>query len=213
MRGQNTKERILDAALELFASQGYEQVTMEEIAHAVDIKAPSLYKHFSGKQEIYDSIVKKSEQVFYSFSLSLGISEDQVETMHGMLQLEPEAMKSIGMMLFEFLLHDPFTVRFRRMLSMRQYSDPTLAEIYTRFYIVQPMEYQGAVADAMKGAAGANNPDAELLGLEFYAPIFLLINRCDIDPTYEQAARRLLVKHMDHVIQGRTDKDDKGEAR
>ena len=54
-----TKERILCEALNLFSEKGYSDVFVGEIADAVGIKTPSLYKHFKGKQEIFDSCVEK----------------------------------------------------------------------------------------------------------------------------------------------------------
>ena len=54
MRQEDTKGRILSAALELFSKRGYEAVTVEQIAQAVGIKAPSLYKHFKSKRDIFD---------------------------------------------------------------------------------------------------------------------------------------------------------------
>ena len=54
-----TKERILNEALILFSEKGYSDVFVGDIASAVGIKAPSLYKHFKGKQEIFDSCVEK----------------------------------------------------------------------------------------------------------------------------------------------------------
>ncbi len=49
----NTKQRILQTAAELFASKGFDNLTMRDIAGACDIKAPSLYNHFKDKQELY----------------------------------------------------------------------------------------------------------------------------------------------------------------
>ena len=57
MKAEHTKERILSQALTLFAQKGYEAVSVEEIAAAVGIKAPSLYKHYKGKRDIFDHIV------------------------------------------------------------------------------------------------------------------------------------------------------------
>jgi len=42
----STKEKILDAALTLFAKNGYDGTSVEQIANIVGIKAPSLYKPF-----------------------------------------------------------------------------------------------------------------------------------------------------------------------
>ena len=54
MRRDDTKRRIMDAALELFAAHGYDAVSVEQIAGAVGIKAPSLYNHFVSKRAIFD---------------------------------------------------------------------------------------------------------------------------------------------------------------
>ena len=43
MKQEDTKQKILDKALELFSSRGYDAVSVGEIAQAVGIKAPSLY--------------------------------------------------------------------------------------------------------------------------------------------------------------------------
>ena len=53
-----TKERIIAEASHLFAKKGYDAVNVEEIAQAVGIKAPSLYKHYKNKKEIFDAVVQ-----------------------------------------------------------------------------------------------------------------------------------------------------------
>ena len=46
MKQKDTRQKILDKALELFSARGYDPVSVGEIAKAVGIKAPSLYNHF-----------------------------------------------------------------------------------------------------------------------------------------------------------------------
>ena len=48
----STKDKILEEALTLFAEKGYDGTGVDQIAEAVGIKAPSLYKHFKGKEDI-----------------------------------------------------------------------------------------------------------------------------------------------------------------
>ena len=66
MKQEDTRQKILDKALGLFAAKGYDSVSVGEIAQAVGIKAPSLYNHFPGKQAIFDAIdtVKQCLAVF-----------------------------------------------------------------------------------------------------------------------------------------------------
>lgn len=56
-----TKERILEAALELFAQSGYSGTSMNDIAKQMGITKGALYKHYTGKQEILDRIVERIE--------------------------------------------------------------------------------------------------------------------------------------------------------
>lgn len=53
-----TKQKILNEALTLFSEKGYSAVYVGDIAGAVGIKAPSLYKHYKSKQAIFDSCVE-----------------------------------------------------------------------------------------------------------------------------------------------------------
>lgn len=48
---------ILNAAVRLFAENGYHQTTMQSIAEAADFSVGYLYKHFSGKEEMYNEMV------------------------------------------------------------------------------------------------------------------------------------------------------------
>ena len=65
MRGINTKSRIQEEALKLFAKSGYDAVGVAEIADAVQIKAPSLYKHYKSKREIFESIIERVNKADY----------------------------------------------------------------------------------------------------------------------------------------------------
>lgn len=55
--GPDTRAAILRVALELFTAQGYEATSMRQIAEALNIRKPSLYYHFAGKEEIVRSLV------------------------------------------------------------------------------------------------------------------------------------------------------------
>ena len=61
----DTKERIIDVALELFAQSGYLGTSMSDIAKQLGITKGALYKHYTGKQEILDSIVERMNKMDY----------------------------------------------------------------------------------------------------------------------------------------------------
>ncbi|MGQ4434951.1 MULTISPECIES: TetR/AcrR family transcriptional regulator [unclassified Streptomyces] len=55
-RRGDTRQRIQDVALELFAEQGYEKTSLREIAEHLDVTKAALYYHFKTKEEILVSI-------------------------------------------------------------------------------------------------------------------------------------------------------------
>ena len=54
-----SKTRILDAAEDLFANKGYEATSIVDIADAVGIRGPAIYKHYSSKTEVYNAVVDR----------------------------------------------------------------------------------------------------------------------------------------------------------
>ena len=54
--GNNRKEEIVNATLELAAQKGLANVSMSMIADRIGIKKPSLYKHFASKDEIVEAM-------------------------------------------------------------------------------------------------------------------------------------------------------------
>lgn len=51
-KGAETRERILDAALELFRTQGYAETTMRQIAQAADVAVGNAYYYFASKDQL-----------------------------------------------------------------------------------------------------------------------------------------------------------------
>jgi AcrR family transcriptional regulator len=56
-RRGDTRARIQQVALELFAEQGYEKTSLREIAERLDVTKAALYYHFKSKEDIVGSLV------------------------------------------------------------------------------------------------------------------------------------------------------------
>jgi AcrR family transcriptional regulator len=57
--GQSTADRILDAAEDLFAQQGYSATSLGDVADRVGIRSPSLYNHFRNKEALYTAVLER----------------------------------------------------------------------------------------------------------------------------------------------------------
>src|SRR5438445_4108770 len=54
------RRQLLDAALEVFVSQGYHAAAMDEIAERAGVSKPVLYQHFPGKLDLYLALLDES---------------------------------------------------------------------------------------------------------------------------------------------------------
>ncbi|MBO7563523.1 MAG: TetR/AcrR family transcriptional regulator [Clostridiales bacterium] len=193
----DTKERIIDEALTLFSQKGYGDVYVAQIASAVGIKAPSLYKHFKSKQEIFDALTKTMEERYIRQASSIGISGIDAGTDAELYKdISEEALIKIGTGLFLYFLHDDYMARFRKMLTLEQFRNPALSKIYTRQFYEDPMEFQSGVFSKLISEKKLLGDDPKLMALEFYSPIYMLLTVCDRDPSYEKTAVALIEKHI-----------------
>ena len=129
-----TKEKILNEALILFSEKGYSDVFVGDIATAVGIKAPSLYKHFKGKQEIFDSCVEKFFERMTQIRNELFLPDTpQSDVSYETADTEKITEFAIG--LFMFYWKDDIASRFRRMLMIERYRNPELNRIYEDFFV------------------------------------------------------------------------------
>ncbi|NRA40683.1 MAG: TetR/AcrR family transcriptional regulator [Pseudomonadales bacterium] len=66
MSKDSTQQKIVNAAEQLFAENSYQATTLRQIAEAVGIKEPSIYAHFANKEAIYEAVIDRALQPFYS---------------------------------------------------------------------------------------------------------------------------------------------------
>ena len=76
MEKGNTRQQILQAALELFSTQGFEATSMSQIADAVGIRKASVYSHFESKQALLDALLQETLEQYDRYSLFAGADWD-----------------------------------------------------------------------------------------------------------------------------------------
>ena len=176
----STKDRILSAALDLFAREGYEAVGVARIAQAVGIKAPSLYKHYKSKRDIFDHILRRMERLDAeaAAACSLPVAPPGADPAAYARATLP-ALVAFAKRQFRFWTEDPFASAFRRMLTVEQFRSPEMANLYQAHLGSGPLEYTAALLGSRAKA------------LAFYAPMHLLYALSDASPS-SPLPRRLL---------------------
>ena len=186
----STKEKILDAALTLFAENGYNGTSVEQIAKAVGIKAPSLYKHYKGKEDILNALIDSAEARYEEMFGS--------ERNIGKIPESREEFIEMTMGRIVFTMRDPVIRKTRMFLVQEQFRNQRTSEVTTRH---QLDGIQGMFARILKGMMDKDlvkEDDPTLLSAELTAPAVLQIARSDRQPQCEEDALESIEKHLQH---------------
>ena len=198
MKQEDTKQKILDKALELFSVYGYDSVSVGEIAKAVGIKAPSLYNHFPGKQAIFDAIVASTAAQYEADTGRIDIHvQNAAQDIPVFTEITVEALFEKVRQIFEYSLHNEPVSRFRHMMTMEQFRSPELAALYSRRYVERILDYHAGIFRALIAAGEICAEDPDALAMMYVAPVLTLIGICDRQPEREAECVEKLRQHVD----------------
>ena len=168
IREKTTKQRIMTEAVKLFSKEGYEAVSVDQIAKAVGIKAPSLYKHYKNKRDIFDSILQVMEQRDGENAIACSLPEGAAEAMPEAYERSSiEDLITFSKQQFRYWTEDEFASSFRKMLTLEQYRSEEMNGLYHQYLGAGPLNY---VADLLGSQEEA---------LAFYGPMYLLYSVYD----------------------------------
>lgn len=197
MKQEDTKQKILDKALELFSQRGYDAVSVGEIAKAVGIKAPSLYNHFPGKQAIFDAIVESAAAQYEADTDKIDIHVQNAQRdIPAFTEITAEALFEKVRQIFEYSLHNDTISRFRRMMTLAQFRSPELAALYSQRYVERVLNYHAGIFRALIASGEICAEDPEALAMLYVAPVVTLIGVCDRQPERESECLEKLQAHV-----------------
>ena len=175
-----TKEAILEKALELFSERGFDSVSVRDISSELGLSEAAMYRHYRGKDALLDAIVRKAEEDDRRKAIENGLPEDIDGS-----AVSAEAFLSFSSSIFRYWTEDCFAIRFRRLLTIEQYSNPMLGMLYENYLSSGPLGYTEYCLKKL----GAE--DAESAALSFYASLRLLMDLSDHGMGKEEIGIRL----------------------
>ena len=165
---KDTKQRILEIALALFARDGYEAVSTSQIAGELGITKGALYKHYKNKRDIFDSIVMQMQKQDSELAEQNEVPAEELSKVESQYkQITPAHFLAYSKEMFYHWTEDEFASNFRKMLTLEQYRDPEMCKLYHDYLGAGPRSY---VKDIL-GVMGTKNPDAAATA--FYGPMYL----------------------------------------
>lgn len=175
----DTKERIIEEALKLFARKGYDAVSVRHIAKAVGIRESSLYYHFKNKQDIFDTIVDFCFQKAGDYFRKQALPFEKEDDLTRFLTTDPEELTELIFAIFRYFFEDPYNVMFRRLLTISQYDNAKARAIYRSLYREYPIQLQSRIFQMLMDTGQFRIEDPLAVAMEFYAVPYLLIHSCD----------------------------------
>ena len=176
----NTKERILTTALQLFARDGYEAVSVSDIAQALGMTKGALYKHYKNKRDLFDSMIQRMLELDSTAARQYGMPEQNLITDdRGYDQVDWDELRQFTLAQFRFWTEDGFACPLRRMLSLEQYRSEEMGKLYQEMVVSGPVHYTADIFRRMMARGRMKPGDADTLAAQFYAPMFLLIAMAD----------------------------------
>ena len=196
MEKSNTREEIVEAALELFAVNGYEATSISQLADAVGIRKASLYSHFAGKQDILDTVVETVLKGYADHSIFARADWDDPEFTKDMTGMTAEDAARLIRGQLRYILHDPHISKGRKLLVIEQFRNAELAELQTKQNYRDVLNYFMGMMRFLIREGALRDDDPEIMAAQFSSPITVWINLCDREPEREDEVMELVGKHV-----------------
>ena len=163
----NRKEEILIVAMHLFARDGYEAVSVSQIAGELDMTKGALYRHYKSKRDIFDSIVQRMEQQDGKQARENEVPKESVEkTPEEYQNVSFDDFVEYSKSMFEYWTEDDFASSFRKMLTIEQFRSEEMQNLYQQYLVSGPAKYVKDLFQNME----IKNPEEN--AVKFYTNMF-----------------------------------------
>ena len=188
-----TKEKILLTALKLFAQDGYEAVSISKISGELGMAKSALYKHYKNKRDIFDSIINRMDELDYERAREYNMPDGNMdEIIKGYREISIDKIRIYTEVQFKHWTEEEFSSLFRRMLTLEQYRNQEMADLYQKYLVSGPIDYMTYLFAGITG----KKEEAKQLAIEFYGPIFLMYSLYD-NKREEDDLTQMLKNHVD----------------
>ncbi len=165
-KSQRSRERILEAALQLFSSQGYRATSVRDIAAGAGVSTGNVYHHFPDKETIYLTLLDQYWEAIddpdlpFNRALATGTFPDNLEEVgHASRELVRVYRRHVALIYVD-------VVEFEGSHIRKFYAE--MAERYAKFMAT----HDGAKALAARLRPGISPASAAMFATRFYINYF-----------------------------------------
>ena len=188
----DTKERILAAALEMFSQNGYAGTNIRELSASLGLVKSGVYKHYESKEAIWNALL--DEMIAY-YGEHFG-SPERLPPVPDSL----EGLVDMTMQMVNITVHDEKIIMTRKVLTLEQFRDDRARELATKHFLAGLTEMFTQVFNGMMEKGLLRKDDPRMLAFAYTAPISALIHLCDREPEKTEEAIRKIEAFSRHFI-------------
>lgn len=189
-----TKNQIIETALELFSQNGFLGTSMSDIASQLKITKGALYKHYESKQQILERIIKRMAELDLERAKKYEMPEnEQKKFAEAYNRIPTEKIRKYSIAQFRHWTEEKFSSQFRKMLTLEQFRSKEMSDLYQNYLGTGPLEYMTKIFKKIT----KSKLKARQLALEFYGPIFILYSV--YDGAEENAKKSVFVQLENHI--------------
>lgn len=189
---RDTKQRILEAALEMFSSKGYAGTNIRELTASLGLVKSSMYKHFKSKEDIWNTLL--DELILY-YNERFG-SPDYLPPVPDSL----EELAALTMRMVDFTVHDEKVIKTRKLLMIEQYRDDRARKLASQHFLIGLKDMFTDIFAGMMDKGLIRQDDPAMLALAYTTPISALIQLCDREPEKAEEALIQIEAFSRHFI-------------
>ena len=188
----DTKERILNAALELFSRNGYAGTNIRELSASLGLVKSGVYKHYENKEAIWNALL---DQMVAYYGEHFGSAEHLPPVPDSL-----EGLVDMTMGMVNFTVHDERIVMTRKVLAIEQFRDERARELASKHFLTGLTDMFTPVFVGMMENGLLRKDDPNMLAFSYTAPISSLIHLCDREPEKTDEALAQIEAFSRHFI-------------
>ncbi len=188
----DTKERILDAALVMFSQNGYAGTNIRELSASLGLVKSGVYKHYESKEAIWNALL--DEMITY-YGEHFGSPEHLPPVPDSLEELVRMTMQMVN-----FTAHDEKIMMTRKVLTLEQYRDVRARELATKHFLTGLTDMFTRIFTGMMDKGLLRKDDPSMLAFAYTAPISALIHLCDRDPEKTESALKQAEAFSRHFV-------------
>ena len=188
----DTKERILKAALEIFSRDGYVGANLKDIAEAAGVVKSGFYRHYASKKELWNAVLDEMER-YYAERFGSPENPPAVPQSTGEL-------KSLTLQMLAFTMHDEKIIMTRKILLTEQFRDARVCALATKHFGAGLEALFTKIFAGMMENGSLKRGDSAMLAFAYSAPISSLVQLCDRQPEAYEETMEKIEAFIEHFI-------------